>query len=251
MDTDNRYGTLAMQKRLLTLLKAFHQLCVAKNIKYSLDWGSLLGAVRHKGFIPWDDDLDVMLDRQNYERLRSLKISNELVYEHGTPKALWIDRIRLKDKGTDGHKPTMDVFVVDNAPDGRLARKIRVLEIRFAQGMMKTKPRFKKGNLLYRTATFISYVTGTLMTRKQKVCLYNWLMQRSNGKDTEKKASYNTDFGDVPKLYDKDVLKEVMEVSFEDTKAYITKAYHQCLIDKFGPDYMTPPSEKDRRPKHL
>ena len=69
MDVNNEYGTLEMQKRLLILLERFHQFCVMNAIQYSLDWGSLLGAIRHKGFIPWDNDLDIMVDRNNYYKL--------------------------------------------------------------------------------------------------------------------------------------------------------------------------------------
>lgn len=49
MDLENKYGTLAIQQELLTLLKEFHACCVANNVKYSLAYGSLLGAIRHKG----------------------------------------------------------------------------------------------------------------------------------------------------------------------------------------------------------
>ena len=68
MDTRNEYGTLEIQKELLNLLRVFHKFCQDNNIQYSLAWGSLLGAIRHKGFIPWDDDLDVMMDRKNYNK---------------------------------------------------------------------------------------------------------------------------------------------------------------------------------------
>lgn len=74
-----------MQRKLLALLKEFHGFCINNGIKYSLDWGSLLGTIRHKGFIPWDDDLDIMVDRDNYEKIRSL-IGGKLVYEYGTRK---------------------------------------------------------------------------------------------------------------------------------------------------------------------
>ena len=247
MDINNQYGTLEIQQKLLALIKEFHQFCVRNDIKYSLDWGSLLGAVRHKGFIPWDDDIDIMVDRDNYKKIIELT-KPPLEIERNTPSALWIDRVRLDSDALSHPKPTMDIFIIDNAPDGKLHRKLRVLEMRFTQGMMKSKPNLKKGNVLYRAASLISFLTGRLLSRKQKVNLYNWLSQRSNNKETEKKASYNTDFNDVSKLYAKDVIDKVIEVPFENIQVYITKEYHQCLVDKFGTNYMTPVY---RKPIHL
>ena len=69
MDLENKYGTLEIQKELLLLLQEVHNFCVSNDITYSIAYGSLLGAVRHKGFIPWDDDLDIMVDRENYKKI--------------------------------------------------------------------------------------------------------------------------------------------------------------------------------------
>ena len=96
MDSNNEYGTYNVQKKLLILLERFHQFCVDNDIKYSLDWGSLLGAIRHKGFIPWDDDLDVMVDRTNYNKLVSLIVDNEdLELNFENPRAYWVGRVYL------------------------------------------------------------------------------------------------------------------------------------------------------------
>lgn len=54
------------------LLKIFHSFCVQNNIKYFLAYGTLLGAIRYKGFIPWDDDVDVLVPREDYNKLLSL-----------------------------------------------------------------------------------------------------------------------------------------------------------------------------------
>ena len=241
MDLGNKYGTLDIQQKLLVLLKEFHQFCVANDIKYSLDWGSLLGAIRHKGFIPWDDDLDIMVDRENFEKInRLIKKFNNLAYEHGTIESLWVDRVRLDSESLSNPKPTMDVFVIDNAPNSRLARKFRVALIRGMQGMMKSKPNFLKGNILYRIATLITYLLGKFFSHDTLIKWYNYISQLSNKKQTQMKACYNADFNVVAKLRHSDVIGEYILVPFEDCEVFVTKGYHQALVDMFGPDYMTP-----------
>lgn len=68
---DNRVKTIELE-----LLSYIHNFCVEHDIKYYIAWGTLLGAVRHQGFIPWDDDIDIVLFREDYDKLLSL--SNQI-----------------------------------------------------------------------------------------------------------------------------------------------------------------------------
>ncbi|RDU69371.1 hypothetical protein CQA66_08950 [Helicobacter aurati] len=60
------------QNGILTIAKDFKRICETYNLRYSLAFGTFLGAVRHKGFIPWDDDMDFFMPRQDYDRLIDL-----------------------------------------------------------------------------------------------------------------------------------------------------------------------------------
>ena len=69
----------AAQKVMLEILVEIHRICVENNITYWLEAGTLLGAIRHKGFIPWDDDCDISMPRKDYERF--LQIAQEKLPE--------------------------------------------------------------------------------------------------------------------------------------------------------------------------
>lgn len=79
-----------VRNKELDILKAFDKLCTEHNLRYVLIYGTLLGALRHGGFIPWDDDIDVCMPREDYEKLYKLWKSN--------PKSFTYNLISSRDK---------------------------------------------------------------------------------------------------------------------------------------------------------
>lgn len=118
-----------MQLAELKILVAFDKICKIENLRYSLAGGTLLGAVRHKGFIPWDDDIDVCMPRPDYEKLVSLigekDISDRYCFITDREKNAAYPFLKLLDKDIGiqikGYKEVpnlwIDIFPVDGLPN--------------------------------------------------------------------------------------------------------------------------------------
>ena len=121
----------------LTILKEFDRVCRENNINYSISNGTLLGAIRHKGFIPWDDDIDVSMLRDDYNKFRSIshKLDDSICFfqDHTTdPNYIW-GYGKVRRTGTtfircgQSHLKfktgvSIDVFPLDDVPNSTLLR---------------------------------------------------------------------------------------------------------------------------------
>lgn len=131
----------AHQQALLVLLREFDRVCKALDIPYVLFAGTMLGAVRHQGFIPWDDDLDVMMLREDYDRFlreAELVLDREKFFlqkEFSEHWPMFFSKLRLNNttclekyhpKDPKIHQGVyMDIFPCDNAADSRLGQKLQ------------------------------------------------------------------------------------------------------------------------------
>ena len=120
----------------LDMLKDIHAFCVEHDIRYSLAFGTLLGAVRHKGYIPWDDDVDIMMPREDYNRfIRSYgnniyRIADMSVNpDYGLPFAKVEDVLTVIEENVEGGSVFgiyIDVFPVDYIPDNMILKHFQV-----------------------------------------------------------------------------------------------------------------------------
>ncbi len=131
-----------LQLRLLGILKDFKSLCIENNLRFSLFGGTMLGAVRHKGFIPWDDDIDVAMPRDDYEKLKKIFQKGEinghpyLLTSGGYPFLKLFDLNTqyepLSDHDIDQyHYLWIDVFPLDGFPDSMEESKKVIKQFRF------------------------------------------------------------------------------------------------------------------------
>ncbi len=246
MDINNEYGTLEVQQVLLEILKRVDKLCLDNDIKYSLLAGSMLGAVRHKGFIPWDDDADIVVDRSQYAKLASLISSDPIL---SLNKNLWVDRLQLKEPLESGISPTVDIFILDNVPDKKLLRKIKLLLILTLQRMIIQKPEYKKYSFVNKCISWFLNVIGKPFSKNWLLSLYTKVSQISNSKPTSRKAIYCDQYRYIRNEYGANMFSCIQRCAFEDTDLNIIESYDEYLTQMYG-DWKVPPVKSERKPQH-
>lgn len=257
----------------LDILKEIDRICRKYKLKYLLDSGTLLGAVRHKGFIPWDDDADVAFTRSNYDAFlkvvrRELPGEMELL-EPGDlrgGKAFYDFTARIIYKNSKTHEDTkemqfyegklnhlwVDLFTIDELPDRKAASAITLLLhtviYGFAMGH-RYQLDFKKYTLINKICVGILAFLGKMIPMKT---LRKW-QHMAAVKDRKGKSSlryysnYQPDYLYV--TLKKEWCEETVDLDFEDTRLMAPKGWHQVLTCIYG-DYNKLPPEGERIPTH-
>ena len=255
----NEYGLAERQNELLSMLKDVDKILTGNGIAYSLCGGTLLGAIRHKGFIPWDDDIDIMLDRKNYKKMVDMFMGNGMITPlqigggtgYRINRIQWIYRIQKDGDIRQGlEAPTIDIFVMDNCPDNVLLRKLKVLFIKFLQGMMKDELALENQSLPYRLCLVVTYLLGRLFSDETKFRWYDSVSQIGNKKQSHSLTGYNDLFKLLNLRYTANLLECIERHQFEDSMMPVTKEYDSYLTTQYG-DYMVPPEKEDRIAIHV
>lgn len=247
----DKYGTRKVQEYLLPILLDIDKLCRENDIKYSLAGGCLLGAVRHKGFVPWDDDVDIIFDRGNYDKFLET-IKTKLPQEYTLTGSIWVKRITRKDNPRIREEEgCVDLFVFDNVPDNKLFASYKHFCLKLLQGMIKENIKYSTFSFKGKVLSFGSHIIGLPFSKKRKLKMYDNVSQWGNKKKTAKINNYVTYFDMISSMkYDNDLTSDYINADFEGHKVMIFKNYDSALKTQFG-DYMTPPPESERIQKHL
>ena len=249
-DAQYCYGTEPYQRELLKLMKDIHSLCEKNGVRYSLAGGSLLGAIRHNGFIPWDDDLDIMFDRDNYNRF--IYLTGTISKDFVLIRDKWVVRVEYKDdRGLIGTwKPSIDLFINDNIPINTAEYTAKVFAIKTLQGMMKNKVDLSDYSPFHKVCLVITHCMGALVPDTLKYSVYQKISQVGNKEEHNYIAAFNDEYHLLEKKYSCTLMDQIEKHIFEDTELFITKEYDNYLSIQYG-DYMKLPPEEDRKPLHL
>ena len=251
------------QMLMVDILKEVHNICERHGLKYFLDAGTLLGAARHKGFIPWDDDMDIGMIREDYEKFIEIA-KNEL------PEHLFLQTFETDDKydiyqvpckirynGTiliekgiaeneDMHNGVyIDVFPYDSLPKKKFVYKIqRTLSYNILKSFVRIREKPKKLSMKNRiTFTFYSIVRAMFPYKIRKK-FFDFLVSWNDVNSPYMGYGLDTIWSEY--VYKKTDYYELKKLEFEGNYFYAPKNYDAILTQLYG-DYMTLPKEEDRQ----
>ena len=256
--------TLRKQQLLeLELLKIFKSVCDSNGLYYTLAGGTLLGAIRHKGFIPWDDDIDVMMPRPDFERLLNknnldLSMLPEYVYMES-----WLDGgrspfIKMRDSRTkiDGKysrgddKVWIDIFPADGCPDDD-----RELEKFFQKVLWKRKLVVLKNAKAGEGKTILKRLMKPFLLLAlapysiQRICSdYDRFVKKYDFDKCSQIGGVCWGYGPGERINKEKYLTPV-EIEFEGELFKCPTNYDEYLSGLYG-DYMVLPPEEERKTRH-
>jgi lipopolysaccharide cholinephosphotransferase len=268
----------ALQLVELDMLKVIDRICRKYEIPYFLVWGSMLGAVRHKGFIPWDDDIDVGLLREDYERLRKVPAEewgdkyvlvdpkdNNPLHRLAYPQVHKIGSVfeteyhwkhdKMKGNVSGERMPIwLDVFLYDHIASPKSGRKrwnfVFLLGKLYYYAKCRITPSRDdslKNKMINCGKMAIYYMLNVFHKPELKICnLIERICQKDNG---DYIAIFFTTSKNHMSPCKKDELFPLKEVEFEDMKTFIPKDYDRRMRDRYGNHYMEMPS-MDKRINH-
>lgn len=255
-----------VQLEQLEIAKEIKRVCDENNIKYFLDSGTLIGAVRHKGFIPWDDDMDLGMLREDYERFceiapQALKEQyawqswhNDKGYAHPFGKVRKKNTIYIEERGGNDIKEKgfyVDVFPFDYAPIEEKERKKLVKKRVFFARLLMMKSKYNlwivNGRIDWpkRLGYLVYQFIAVFYSHRQLVDKYEQLVKSV--------APSNSVYEQIGKktthYYDIEWLQDVKDAFFENIAFSIPEGTHERLTEEYG-DYMQLPPEKQRENRH-
>lgn len=252
-----KIGMDELRQKQMEVLDYVAAFCDENGIRYWIEGGTLLGAIQHKGYIPWDDDIDIAMLREDYTRFRK-----EFPEKSRDPK--FVFRCAEDDKTwhlpfgkvmntetlflQDGHDLgiNIDIFPMDDAPDDdalmdKMYRKRDRLKVLNAAQQNTGKP---SGNVLRRAAVYCIRLVLRCFPDYYFIRKIAKNAVKYDGKGYENLGHFTAE--SKMKHLSKHAVDETIEVPFEDRTYKAPKGYDVWLRSCFG-DYMQLPPEKDRK----
>lgn len=260
-----------VQLEQLELAKEIKRVCKILGIKYFLDSGTLLGAIRHNGFIPWDDDLDIGMLRSDYDRF--LNEAPQLLNKQFFLQSWFSDqsygwgfaKLRKKDtvykekaapNSSEFNGFYIDIFPYDNYPNSKKEQKRQKWKYDFYRRCILVKKGYKpwlmSNNKLHKILKCFFYlpikVIAAFFSTQKMITMFETISQKHNSQSTEYVfCNSNENYAKI--VLPRCVIENLTTHKFEDDEFYIPENWDLYLKTVYG-EYMTLPPLEQRENRH-
>lgn len=250
-----------LQLVILEIAKELDKLCRDNGIKYFILGGSAIGAIRHKGFIPWDDDFDIIMDDKNYKlfcQVCRTQLNKEKYYfqEGDVDWPCLFSKVKLR--GTTFEEPSayvdksgekgifVDVFKMENAPSNQLSQRWQYFCAKYLLCYSLLERGWGKVSFAKRLMTLSAIPLKIKVVRS----FFKKQVEKWNNQVTDYYAYFTGPYRLKQCFFERSDFDDSMYMPFEDTVFPVPVGYDNWLRHIFG-DYMTPPPVKDQVGRHL
>lgn len=271
---DNKMDIKAIQLCVLDIYKKIKQICDENDIRYFAISGTAIGAVRHKGFIPWDDDIDIVMPRKDFrlfaelarQRLpRHYTVIDSTVDPTSQETAMRVCNDRttmttvraLRKKDNFLYKGVgVDVIPIDGVPENYYLYRLHRVRLKLLYALNAIA---NQTNIFsWKPEVLTVIMIGKLLKPFNKRGLFKRAFMSANSKYDFDNSKYlartwlfaSHDGMQATKRYHQEDFSECIDMPFEDTTIRVPVGYDRYLSSLY-PNYMTPPSKEKQKPHHF
>lgn len=247
-----------VQNKILEIMKFIDKVCREHGIVYYIMGGTALGAVRHSGFIPWDDDLDIFMTPENYEKFKAVfnqinsdkfvlqewKIVDDyLEYAKIRMNGTTFIEKNFKDRKDMHHGIYVDIMILHKCPPSRFIQKVIYYESKYVTLVALSQRNWKPKTRMQKLAlSLLKILPNKLISTQCYKRIYNYKWSRNNFSYCYFITKANFTQG----IFNKSMFEEPVDVPFEDTVLMGPTKIKKYLELRYG-DYMRLPSKEQQK----
>jgi lipopolysaccharide cholinephosphotransferase len=247
-----------VQNKILDTMKYIDKLCRENGIVYYIMGGTALGAVRHGGFIPWDDDLDIFMTPEEYEKFKAVfekGNSDSFILQEWrtTPDYLEYAKVRMngttfieenfKDRKDMHHGIYVDIMILHKVPESKFIQTLVYYKSKYVTLYALSQRNWKPKN---RAQAFVLNFLKVLPNKWLAKQCYKHIYKYDTKENDYKYCYWITPAKFRNGLFDRNFFEKPVDIDFEDTKLLGSKKIKEYLEYRYG-DYMKLPSEEQQK----